>query len=67
MVSEYRLDDRGSMAGQFSYIASALRPALRGPPSLVSNGYRESIPRGKARPERDADHSPYSSAEVKNE
>jgi hypothetical protein len=30
-------------------------------------GTGESIPRGKARPERDADHSPYSSAEVKNE
>jgi hypothetical protein len=35
---------------------------LWGPPSLLYNGYR-----GKARPGRDADHSPPSSAEVENE
>jgi hypothetical protein len=32
-----------------------------------SLGYQESFPRGKTRPGRDADHSPLSSAEVKNE
>jgi hypothetical protein len=31
------------------------------------NGYRGSFPWGKARPGSDADHSPPSSAEVKNE
>jgi hypothetical protein len=35
--------------------------------SLLYNGHRESFPRGKARPGRDADHSPPSSAEVVNE
>jgi hypothetical protein len=40
---------------------------LWGPPSLLYNGYRGSYPRGKARPGRDADHSPPSSAEVENE
>jgi len=40
---------------------------LWGPPSLLSNGYRGPFPGGKARPGRDADHSPPSSAEVKNE
>jgi hypothetical protein len=34
---------------------------------LLSNGYRGPFPGGKARPGRDADHSPPSSAEVKNE
>jgi hypothetical protein len=40
---------------------------LWSPLSLLSNGYRRSFPGGKARPGRDADHSPSSSAEVKNE
>jgi hypothetical protein len=45
IVSDYGLDDRGSI-------------------SLLSNGYRGGpFPGGKARPERDADHSPPSSAE----
>jgi hypothetical protein len=36
-----------------------------GPPSLLYNGYRV-FHGGKVRPERDADRSPPSSAEVKN-
>jgi hypothetical protein len=39
---------------------------VRGQPSLLYNGHQGSIPRGKARPGRDADHSPPSSAEVHN-
>ena len=39
---------------------------LWGPPSLLYNGYRV-FPGGKRRPERDADHTPPSSAEVKKE
>jgi len=35
-----------------------------GPPSLLYNGYRV-FPRGKVRPGRAVDHSPPSSAEVK--
>ena len=37
-----------------------------GPPSLLYNGYRV-FPRGKERPEREADPSPPSSAVVKKE
>jgi hypothetical protein len=32
---------------------------LWGPPSLLSNGYRGHFPGSKARPGRDADHSPH--------
>jgi hypothetical protein len=37
-----------------------------GPPSLLSNGCRGSFPRGVKRMGREADHSPPTSAEVKN-
>jgi len=50
------LDDRGSVPD-------------RGPPSLISNGYRGIFPReegGVKLSGREADHSPPSSAEVKN-
>jgi hypothetical protein len=40
---------------------------LWGPPSPLYNGYRGPFPGAKARPGRDADHSPASSAEVENE
>jgi hypothetical protein len=40
---------------------------LWGPPSLLSNEYRASFPGGKARPGRDAYHSPPSSAEITTE
>jgi hypothetical protein len=39
---------------------------LWGPPSLLMNGYRRSVT-GVKRPRREADHSPPSRAEVKNE
>jgi hypothetical protein len=68
-VFDYGLDDRSSFPdrGQMIFLlAPASRPAL-GPPSLLYNGYWGSFPRGKARPGRDADYSPPSSADVKNE
>jgi hypothetical protein len=37
-----------------------------GSPSLLSNGYREAISPGLKRPGSNADHSPPSTAEVKN-
>jgi hypothetical protein len=60
-VSDYGLDDRAigvrSPAGAKDFSSS-----------LLYNGYWGSFPRGvKARPGRDADHSPPSSAEVENE
>jgi hypothetical protein len=47
-------------------IASASRPAL-GPTQPCPMGTGVSFPGGKVRPGRDGDHSPPSSAEVKNE
>jgi hypothetical protein len=72
IVSGYGLDDRvievRSPAETKGFFLYPLCPdRLWGPPSLLYNGYRGSFPRGKARPGRDADHSPQSSAEVKNE
>jgi hypothetical protein len=69
IMSDYRLEDRGSIPRQRQRtfpLASVSRPALS-PPSLMSNGYRESFPGRKAQPGRDADHSTPSSTEVKNE
>jgi hypothetical protein len=40
---------------------------LCGPPSILSNGYPGFFLGGKTQPRRDADHSPTSSAEIKNE
>jgi hypothetical protein len=39
---------------------------LWGPPSLLSNGYQGVLSLGVKRPGREADHSPPSSAEVRN-
>jgi hypothetical protein len=72
IVSDYGLDDRAigvrSPAGQRIFpLASVSRPALRPtqPPIQWVPGVLS--PGVKARPERDADHSPPSSAEVINE
>jgi hypothetical protein len=69
IVSDYGLDNRGSTpikTEDFSsspcvHTGSGAHPAS----CLMGTGGR--FPRGKARPGRDADHSPPSSAEVKNE
>jgi hypothetical protein len=48
MMSDYRLDDRGSIFGtDKGFFFYTLRPdRLWGPPNLLSSGYRESFPRG---------------------
>jgi hypothetical protein len=71
-VSDYGLDDRAigvrSPAGAENFSSNLLCPdRLWGPPNFLYNGYRGPFPGGKARPGRDADHSPPSSAEVVNE
>jgi hypothetical protein len=47
-------------------LSSVSRPALGAHPASCTMGTGGSFPGGKARPERDADHSPPSSAEVEN-
>jgi hypothetical protein len=47
-------------------LSSPCRPdRYWGPPSLLANVYRGLFRRGVKRPERDADHSPPTSAELK--
>jgi hypothetical protein len=71
IVSDYGLDDRAigvrspAEAKDFSSILCVQIGS--GASSFVSNGYRGPFTGGKARPGRDADHSPPSSAEVENE
>jgi hypothetical protein len=52
IATGYRLDGRGvgvRFPGEARFFSSPRRPdRLWGPPSLLSNGYRGSSPRGKA-------------------
>jgi hypothetical protein len=69
-VSDYELDDRGSIPGRgkgFFPLASVSRPALGPTQPPVQSVQGGPFPRGKARPGRDADRSPPSSAEVVDE
>jgi hypothetical protein len=50
----------------WSRIFPSQRPdRLRGPPSLISNGYKGVLSSGVKRQGREADHSPSTSAEIK--
>jgi hypothetical protein len=63
IATGYGLDDRGSIPGRgWEFFSSAPRPdRYWGPPSLLSNRYRE-----VKRPGPETDYWPPSSAEVKN-
>jgi hypothetical protein len=68
IATGYGLDDRGVgvrvPVGSRIFSSPRRSDRLWGPPSLLSNGYRGTFPAGKAAG-READHSPPTSAEVK--
>jgi hypothetical protein len=71
-VSEYGLDDRAigvRFPAGAKYFSSNLcvQTGSGANPASCTVGTGGPFPGGKARPGRDADHSPPSSAEVKNE
>jgi hypothetical protein len=71
-VSDYGLDDRAmgvrSPAGAEDFSSSlCVQTGSGAHPACCTRGTGGPCPRGKARPGRDADHSPPSSAEVENE
>jgi hypothetical protein len=59
-ADDYRLDDQRSITGRSKgfFLSSRCPDQLWGASSLLFKGYREFFPGGKARPGRDADHSP---------
>jgi hypothetical protein len=67
IVSDYRLDDRGSAEEKDFFPSLCVQTGSEAHPAscpVVTGG---PFPGAKARPERDAEHSPVSSAEVVNE
>jgi hypothetical protein len=71
-VSDYGLDDRAievrSPTGTEDFSSSpCVQTGSGAHPGSYTMGTGGSFPGGEARPGRDADHSPLSSAEVKNE
>jgi hypothetical protein len=70
-VSDYGLDDRvmevRSPTGANFSSSPCVQTGSGVHPASYPMGTGGSVPRGKARPGRDADHSPPSSAEVKYE
>jgi hypothetical protein len=71
IVSDYGLDDRAievlSPTGTDFSSSPCVHTGSGAHPASYPMGTGGSFPGGKARPGRDADHSPLSSAEVKNE
>jgi hypothetical protein len=71
-VSDYGLDDRAigvrSLAGAEDFSSNlCVQTGSGANPASCTMGTGDPFPEGKARPGRDADHSPPSSAEVVNE
>jgi hypothetical protein len=68
VVPDCRLDDRGSPAEVKDFSSSlGIQTSSEAHPASFPVGTGGPFPGGKARPGRDADHSPPSSAKVKNE
>jgi hypothetical protein len=68
IVSDYRLEDRGSIPADAKFSSSlCAQTSSKAHPVSCTMGTGGPFPGGKARQRRDADHSPPSSAEVKNE
>jgi hypothetical protein len=69
IVSDYRLDSRGSIPTEAEDFSSSLcvQTGSGAHPASCTVGTRGPFPAGKSQPGHDADHSPPSSAEVKNE
>jgi hypothetical protein len=71
IVSDYRLDDQAigfrSLAGAKDFPLTSVKTGSDAHPASCTMGTGGFFPRGKARPVRDADHSPPSSTKVKNE
>jgi hypothetical protein len=69
IVSDYGLDDRSLIPDRGRGFSSSLcvQAGSGAHPASCTMGTRGPFTGGKARPGRDADHSPPSSAEVKNE
>jgi hypothetical protein len=69
IVSDYRLDDRGSIPTEAEDFSSnpCVQTGSGAHPASCPMDTGGLFPWGKARPGRDADHSPPSSAEVENE
>jgi hypothetical protein len=65
IVSEYRLDDRGR--GKEFSSSLCVQTSSEAHPASYQIGTRGPFPGGKARAGCDTDHSPASSADVKNE
>jgi hypothetical protein len=68
-VSEYRLDDRSLISGKSKDFSSSLcvQTCYKAHPASCTMGTEGPIPRDRAQPGRDTDHSTPSSAEVNNE
>jgi hypothetical protein len=66
-VSDYGLDDRGSIPGGGKGFFVCVKTGSGAHPTSCTMGTGGPFPGDKARPGRDADHSPLSSADVENE
>jgi hypothetical protein len=67
IVSDYGLDDRGSIPDRGRGFFFCVQTGSGAHPASCPMGTGGTFPGGKARPGRDADHSPPSSAKVDNE